>query len=181
MQTESYDPEGAKKVLEDAGWTDLDGDGIREKDGEKLAIRWLTYPSRQELPLLAESVQATLKEIGMDVTINSTANHNSLRKDPTAWDVYASAMVTAPTGDPEYFFTTHCLDSSAANNGHYHSDKLEELETEMASVFDTEKRGELAVQMQQTILDDHAFVFCSHFENEYDFKIQCDRISGTSV
>ena len=34
----------------------------------------------------------------------------------------------------------------------------------MASVFDTEKRGELAVQMQQTILDDHAFVFCSHLK-----------------
>ena len=40
---------------------DTDGDGIREKDGQKLVIRWLTYPSRQELPLLAESVQATLK------------------------------------------------------------------------------------------------------------------------
>ena len=151
-------------MLEDAGWVDRDGDGIREKDGEKLSIRWLTYPSRQELPLLAESAQATLKEIGIDVSINSTANHNSLRKDPTAWDVYASAMVTAPTGDPEYFFTTHCLDSSAVNNGHYHSDRLEELEKEMAVTFDTEKRGELAVQMQQTILDDHAFVFCSHLK-----------------
>lgn len=164
VQAESYDPAGAEKVLEDAGWVDRDGDGIREKDGEKLSIRWLTYPSRQELPLLAESAQATLKEIGIDVSINSTANHNSLRKDPTAWDVYASAMVTAPTGDPEYFFTTHCLDSSAVNNGHYHSDRLEELEKEMAVTFDTEKRGELAVQMQQTILDDHAFVFCSHLK-----------------
>ena len=59
-------------MLEDAGWVDRDGDGIREKDGEKLSIRWLTYPSRQELPLLAESAQATLKEIGIDV---STQQH----------------------------------------------------------------------------------------------------------
>lgn len=73
VTTESYDPEGAKAVLEEAGWTDSDGDGIREKDGEKLTIRWLTYPSRQELPLLAEAVQATLKDIGMDVEVNSTA------------------------------------------------------------------------------------------------------------
>lgn len=164
VTTETYDAEGAKKVLEEAGWVDEDGDGIREKDGKDLTIRWLTYPSRQELPLLAESVQATLKEIGMDVQINSTADHNSIRTDSTAWDVYASAMVTAPTGDPEYFFTTHCLDSSAVNNGKYHSDKLEELEKEMAKTFDTERRSELAVEMQQTILDDNAFVFCSHLK-----------------
>lgn len=164
VTTETYDLEGAKKVLEEAGWVDKDGDGIREKDGKDLTIRWLTYPSRQELPLLAESVQATLKEVGMEVQINSTADHNSIRADSTAWDVYASAMVTAPTGDPEYFFTTHCLDSSSVNNGHYHSDKLEELEKEMAKTFDTERRGELAVKMQQTILDDNAFVFCSHLK-----------------
>lgn len=164
VTAESYDPEGAKKVLEEAGWTDSDGDGIREKAGQELKIRWLTYPSRQELPLLAEFAQATLKEIGMDVQINSTADHNSIRTDASAWDVYASAMVTAPTGDPEYFFTTHCLDSSMVNNGQYHSDKLEQLEAEMAKTFDPDKRGELAVQMQQIILDDHAFVFCSHLK-----------------
>lgn len=100
----------------------------------------------------------------MEVQINSTADHNSIRTDTSAWDVYASAMVTAPTGDPEYFFTTHCLDSSSVNNGQYHSDKLEQLEAEMAKTFDQDKRGELAVQMQQAILDDNAFVFCSHLK-----------------
>ena len=162
LTTESYDPDGAKKVLEEAGWVDSDGDGIREKDGQKLEIRWLTYPSRQELPLLAESAQATLKEIGMDVQINCTSDNNTIRKDPALWDVYASAMVTAPTGDPEYFFTSCTLDESASNNGHYHSDKLEDLEKQMKQEFDADKRSDLAIQMQQTILDDNAYVFCSY-------------------
>ena len=164
VTTETYDAEGAKKVLEEAGWTDKDGDGIREKDGQKLEIRWLTYPSRQELPLLAESAQATLKEIGMDVQINCTSDNNTIRKDPTLWDVYASAMVTAPTGDPEYFFTSCTLDESASNNGHYHSDKLEDLEKQMKQEFDADKRSDLGIQMQQTILDDNAYVFCSHLK-----------------
>lgn len=164
VKTEGYDPEGARRVLENAGWADSDGDGIREKNGKKLEIRWLTYPSRQELPLLAEAAQAALKDIGIAVSIQCTADHNRLRRDPGAWDVYASAMVTAPTGDPEYFFTTHCLDGSSANNGRYHSDRLEELEKELAETFDTARRGELAVLMQQAILDDNAFIFCSHLK-----------------
>ena len=159
-----YDPEGAKALLEQAGWVDTDGDGIREKDGQKLTIRYLTYPSRQELPLLAEAIQASLGDIGIEVVVNVTADHNSIRVDPGAWDVYASAMVTAPTGDPAYFFTTHCLDDSAVNNGHYHSDALEAQAAALDGAFDPAQRAELAVAMQQTILDDDAFVFCSHLQ-----------------
>ena len=164
VKAEKYDPEGAKKVLEAAGWVDTDGDGIREKDGKKLTVRWLTYPSRLELPLLAESAQAELKKIGVNVEVNSTASHNKIRKDPTGWDVYASAMVTAPTGDPEYFFTSCCLDSSPVNNGHFHSDKLEGLAKEMAGEFNPERRAKLAVDMQQTLLDDNGYVFCSFLQ-----------------
>ncbi|MGI6011542.1 MAG: ABC transporter substrate-binding protein [Ruminococcus sp.] len=159
---DSYDPEKAKQVLEEAGWVDTDDDGIREKEGKDLTLRWLTYPSRQELPLLAESAQATLKEIGINVEINSTADHNSIRQDTGAWDIYVSAFVTAPTGDPEYFFSYCCLDNSVQNVGHYHSDRLEELAAEMSRTYDTQKREELAVKMQQTVLDDNAYVFCSH-------------------
>ena len=164
VTAETYDPEGAKKVLEEAGWVDSDGDGIREKDGQRLHINWLTYPSRQELPLLAESAQATLKDIGMEVEINSTADHNTVITDTKAWDVYASAQVNAPTGDPEYFFTVCCLDSSSKNKGLFHSDKLEELEKKMKGEFDVDKRAELAVQMQQAILDDNGYVFCSFLQ-----------------
>ena len=164
VKTEGFDPEGAKKVLEAAGWIDTDGDGIREKDGKKLTVRWLTYPGRRELPLLAESAQATLKSVGIDVEVNSTANHNKIRKDPTGWDVYASAMVMAPTGDPEYFFTSCCLDASPVNNGHFHSDRLEALAGELAAEFDPAKRAKLAIDMQQTILDDNGYVFCSFLQ-----------------
>lgn len=160
---EDYDPEHAKELLKTAGWTDTDGDGYADKNGQKLSIRWVTYPSRQELPLLAESVQASLKEIGIDLSVNCTANYQDAL-DRGDWDIFAGAFVSAPTGDPEYFFTTHCLDSSTKNRGGYHSDQLESLEQQMAAAFDPQQRAELATQMTQTILDDHAFVFASHLK-----------------
>lgn len=163
VTAETYDPVKAKELLKNAGWTDTDGDGYVDKNGQKLTIRWVTYPSRQELPLLAESVQATMKDIGIDIQVNSTANYQDYL-DKGDWDIFAGAFVSAPTGDPEYFFTTHCLDSSTKNRGGYHSDALEALEKQMAVTFDPTERASLATQMTQTILDDHAFVFASHLK-----------------
>jgi peptide/nickel transport system substrate-binding protein len=44
------------------------------------------------------------------------------------------------------------------------NDKLEALARELNDTFDVKKRGELAVQMQQTVLDDDAFIFFSHLK-----------------
>lgn len=162
VSAESYDPERARQVLEEAGWTDSDGDGVREKDGQKLVVRWLTYPGRMELPLLAEYAQATLGAVGFDIQVNSTANHTEIRKDRTAWDVYASALVTAPTGDPEYFFGASCLTGAAANYGGYSNPQLDALGAQLHIAFDSNERAQLAIQMQQLILDDHAYFFASH-------------------
>ena len=157
----TFDLAKANALLNEAGYLDSNHDGIREKDGQKLTIKWLTYPSRQELPLLAEAAQSTLKEIGMDVQINATADHNSIWKDTSAWDVYVGANVNCGLGDPTNFFSTHCLDASTKNRGQYHSDKLEELAVQLNSTFDTAKRNQIAIEMQQQLLDDNAFVFCS--------------------
>ena len=156
-----YDPEGAKAVLEDAGWTDTDGDGYRDKDGQKLIVRWLTYPGRREQPKLAEYAQATLKEIGIDVNVNCTQDHLGVL-ETGAYDVYVSSLTTAPTGDPEYFFTTCCLENSAKNRSHHSNETVETLYKQLHQEFNKEKRGELAIQMQQAMLDESAIFFVSH-------------------
>ena len=147
-------------MLAEAGWIDTDGDGYVDKDGEKLSINWLTYPTRLEQPKLAEYAQSTLKDIGIEVNVNNTADHATYAKNGE-FDVYVSSLTTAPTGDPEYWFTVFATSDATRNQGKYSSEKLDELEKELSAEFDIEKRAELAVQMQQTVLDDHAFVFCS--------------------
>lgn len=163
VKVAEYNIDNARNLLAQSGWKDTDGDGYVDKNGEKLTLRWLTYPSRQELPLLAENVQASLKQIGIEVKINCTANHLDYVKKGE-WDIYASAFVCAPTGDPEYFFTTHCLKNSSKNRGGYYNEQLEQLEEQLSTTFDTEGREQLGIKMTQTILDDNAFIFASHLK-----------------
>ena len=163
VKAAEYNIDNARNLLAQSGWKDTDGDGYVDKNGEKLTLRWLTYPSRQELPLLAENVQASLKQIGIEVKINCTANHLDYVKKGE-WDIYASAFVCAPTGDPEYFFTTHCLKNSSKNRCGYYNEQLEQLEEQLSTTFDTEGREQLGIKMTQTILDDNAFIFASHLK-----------------
>ena len=157
----SYDPEGAKALLKEAGWEDTDGDGYVDRDGQNLTLRWLTYPTRLEQPKLAEYAQATLKEIGIAVDVNNTADHRTYAQNGD-FDLYVSSVTTAPTGDPEYFFTSTVVSDAAKNYGHYSNEKLDALIDTLHGTFDTEERGSLAVEAQQTILDDCSFFFVSH-------------------
>ena len=38
-----FDMDGAKALLEESGYVDTDGDGILEKDGQKVSIQIITY------------------------------------------------------------------------------------------------------------------------------------------
>ena len=96
--------------------------------------------------------------------VNSTANHTEIRKDTDAWDVYVSALTTAPTGDPEYFFGATCLSASPKNFGGYQSDELDEIQKKLHTTFDADERAELATKMSQRILDDHGYFFASFLQ-----------------
>ncbi len=58
----------ANLILDGLGWT-RGTNGIREKDGIKFAGMMRTFPQRAYLPVIAEALQAQLKEIGFDLSI----------------------------------------------------------------------------------------------------------------
>lgn len=67
-----YSPEKAEAVLDEAGWVDSDGDGIREKDGQKLAFTLATHTDDTSRFQVLEFMQNQLKGIGMDVSVSTT-------------------------------------------------------------------------------------------------------------
>jgi peptide/nickel transport system substrate-binding protein len=66
----TYDPERSLELFADAGWTDSDGDGILDKDGEPLTLTLVSgFPPAEEAKPLPEVIQGQLKAIGVDAQL----------------------------------------------------------------------------------------------------------------
>jgi len=70
LQWAGNDIEGAKKLLDDAGIVDTDGDGWREFDGQKLSYIATCPNGWSDWQAAIEVVAAAGKEIGIDITTN---------------------------------------------------------------------------------------------------------------
>ena len=58
----------AKAILEQAGWKDTDGDGIREKDGQKAAFTVYYKASAVERQAIAVTLAEQAKKLGIEIT-----------------------------------------------------------------------------------------------------------------
>nr|WP_314842544.1 ABC transporter substrate-binding protein [uncultured Microbacterium sp.] len=63
-----FDPQAANALLDEAGWTERDSDGIRMKDGQRLSARWIAWtPVPDDRAALANAIQSDLAGIGFEV------------------------------------------------------------------------------------------------------------------
>ncbi len=66
-----YDAEAAKALLDEAGWTDSDGDGVRDQDGEKMTVTVIIQNGIVKSEKVAIRVQAQLAAVGVDLQIQA--------------------------------------------------------------------------------------------------------------
>ncbi len=64
-----YDTTRARTLLDEAGWRDTNGDGIREKEGAPLRFTLMTQAGFAIRENIAQAVQRQLKDVGVDVKI----------------------------------------------------------------------------------------------------------------
>ncbi|HEL1640391.1 TPA: oligopeptide ABC transporter substrate-binding protein [Streptococcus suis] len=103
----SYNPEKAKKLLDEAGYKDVDGDGIREdKNGQPFTISFAAQESTETQETLVQQYIAWWKEIGLNVelytgrTIEYNTFYESLAANNEGIDVYLAGWIAGLDPDP---------------------------------------------------------------------------------
>jgi extracellular solute-binding protein family 5 len=176
----AYNRESAKKLLTDAGYKDVDGDGYLERpDGSKLDLNFVIYTSRAELGIYAQALQADMKEIGIKVTLKPVSYETVLSmRDDSNFDMLIWNVLAANTGDPEKYLNENWYSKAKTNKTGYANPEVDKLINELSKEFDKAKRKELTIKIQQLIMNDAATLF---FGYETTFLYSKKSVTGLKM
>ena len=112
-----YDQDKAKQLLDEAGWAE-GGDGIREKNGEKLKLRYVTFGDDQMIKSSVAGLQKMMKNIGVDMQVEERPNSDFSRvlaeKD---FDLIMSGFGSSDPFGVLYFKQDYASNSELNNSG----------------------------------------------------------------
>jgi peptide/nickel transport system substrate-binding protein len=161
----AYDPELAASLLDDAGWTDSDDDGIRDKDGEKLTL--LHYSPRGRYlkdAEVGEAFQAAMLELGVEVDLEVlewATLFEKLRQPNMPADLFTLGWSTA-TGDADYtlgpLFGSSSIPPDGWNSHEYQNTDFDELVATAGTSTDSAERTDLYAQALEILAKDAVVV-----------------------
>ncbi len=156
-----YNPEKAKKLLEEAGWRDTDGDGILDKNGKIFEFTIMTNQGNLSRLKAAQIIQKRLGEVGIKVKIRviewaSFINEFIDKKrfeavilgwstgiDPDQYDIWHSSK----TGPKELNFIS------------FKNKEVDKLLEQGRLTFDREKRRKIYFKFQEILAEEQPYVF----------------------
>jgi peptide/nickel transport system substrate-binding protein len=151
----TYDPEKAKTLLAEAGWTDTNGDGIVDKDGQALAFEIIYQSGSPTVDQLIAYMQDAWKAIGVDLTPramefaalvdNLTTDHN--------FEVALLGFSWNATFIQDSMFACDQYEGGF-NMVKYCNEELDAINYEATRTFDEEARRELLIEATNIINDD---------------------------
>jgi peptide/nickel transport system substrate-binding protein len=154
-----FDPEGAKALLDQAGWIDHDGDGIRDKNGTKLAFEFMFPPGASEVDQMATVYQEELRRAGIDMRIRMI-EWATFIEDITKREFDAVTLRWAMPPNSEPYQIWHSSQTEKGSNYPGFSDpEVDSLLENIRMEFDREKRIPMFHRVHAVLHDEQPYVF----------------------
>ena len=181
-----YDPARARALLDEAGWTDHDGDGIRDKDGVKFAFEFLIPGGSETGEKIATILKEELDKMGIAMEIRKTewAVFTS-RLNDRKFDAVTLAWSMGVESDPYQIWSSTQADSGSNFVG-FKNAEADSLIEQARQEFDRPKRIELYRKFSEIVNEEqpYTFLFCrkatvavaKRFENVIVYPLGVDPI-----
>ena len=170
----------AKKTLEDAGWTDADGDGIREKGDLKCSFDLIAPGNDEDRYKLATALAENAKNLGIEINVRNESWDVAVVEENTTpivwgWGQFSPTVIYS-TYDSEMF-----LEAQYANvTGYTNADCDAAIEKAFAASNQADANA--AWKEAQAIGDsEYPYLYLVNIEHSYFVKDNLDISEATQI
>lgn len=159
-----YNPSEAVADLEKLGWSDLDYDGIRLRDGEKLVLRMLIDENDRNYLKIAQVLRQQLSAVGIRLEVILYKDESQLSQKfleenkPQAWLRFFDGTGHGYSGNGS--LTNWFVEGGSVNRlWKYSNDRVQELFDQGRDMTDPVARGKVFKEIHQIIYDSQPVLF----------------------
>ena len=152
IATQRTDLDEANSLLDEAGWV-VGADGTRERDGERLTLRLISYPQQPDSTTIAVALQSQLAQAGFAVEVQEVPDLTAAREG-TDWDAaIVGASLMSFSLSPEDGLRSFLVTGGGQNFMQVSNAELDELVATLSMTFDQDDRNAILVDIQNVIQD----------------------------
>ncbi len=161
VRTYPYDMAKARALLAAAGWTETNADGVLVRNGQPFTFELLTNQGNDERKKVAEIVQASLKELGIQVDIR-VIEWASLLKEYIKKRRFEAIILGWGIGlDPDQYEIWHSSKTGPDELNHisYANPEVDALLEQGRTSCRQEERKKSYARFQEVLAEDQPYVF----------------------
>jgi peptide/nickel transport system substrate-binding protein len=155
-----FNPQGATALLSSAGWTDSDGDGVLDRNGEKFEVRLLIPSGNQPAADQSQIFQDALAKIGVKLEVapleSTTFFDYILSRN---YQAAFMAWVNDPDPDPFTMFHSSQVPPEGYNVVGYVNAEADRLMERARAEFDRQRRTDLYHDLHQILARDQPYLW----------------------
>jgi peptide/nickel transport system substrate-binding protein len=150
-----YDPEKAKRLLDEAGFRDPDGDGPLPRF--KLSFKSTNIDLRRRI---AEALKEQLQRVGIELEIR-TYEWGTFFSDIKKGNFHLYSLAWVGIVDPDIYyqiFHSASVPPDGDNRGHYSNAQLDRLLEKGRTATDTTERKLIYIEVQRTLAEELPYI-----------------------
>jgi len=167
-----FDPAGASRLLDAAGWKDTNGDGTRDREGREFAFELLVSAGTTVGREIDETLAGELRRVGIRATVRPMEWAAFIER-VDAGDFEAASLAWSasdPNPDPYLYWHSSQWPPRGLNSGFYRNAEADRLMEQARGERDDHRRLAIYRQLHRIFRDDAPALFVTNASLKYLFS-----------